>query len=158
MQAIHRQGNAPQPGRIRAQNRRRRHPHLLHGQKHARAQRLHHGKPRRAGGRLILTNNDIEWHLNAKTIPTSRNCRSKALLVMAENPNRLLSQRLTAKNQKPPPMATATATPMFSPKTSSQPRLSGLSSPATSNFLCTAESIAVFSIMPLTSSATVPFR
>ena len=52
IQAIHRRRNEIEPGGIRPQARRRRHPGILHGQKHPRAQRLHHGKPGRAGGGL----------------------------------------------------------------------------------------------------------
>ena len=44
--------DALEPGRIRAQAGRRGHPGFLHGQKHAGAQGLHHGKPGRAGGGL----------------------------------------------------------------------------------------------------------
>ena len=53
IQAIHRQRNAREQSRIRAKNRRQRHPHLLHGQEHARAQRLHHGESGGAGGGLM---------------------------------------------------------------------------------------------------------
>ena len=44
--------DALEPGGIRPQTGRGRHPGFLHGQEHARAQGLHHGKPRRAGGGL----------------------------------------------------------------------------------------------------------
>ena len=50
IQAIHRQGNAPEQSRIRAEARSRADPEFLHGQEHARAERLHHGTAGSAGG------------------------------------------------------------------------------------------------------------
>jgi topoisomerase IV subunit B len=50
IRAIHRQGNALEQSGIRAARRVRPDLQFLHGQEHARAQRLHHGQAGRAGG------------------------------------------------------------------------------------------------------------
>jgi DNA gyrase/topoisomerase IV subunit B len=66
VQAIHRQGNAPEPGGIRAQGGQPANPDFLHGQEHARAEGLHYGEPGRAGGGVTrcARNSKSQTHQN----------------------------------------------------------------------------------------------